>query len=73
MLGDQITKKRVALARAVALERLRRRHLVDRLVHGFDDGFREWFGDISDAQANNFGVGMLFGDFTNCCVVNVRP
>ena len=53
-----IAEERVALLRAVAVEVLARRLIVDGLVHRLYDRIAKRLGDIAYAEANYLGVGV---------------
>ena len=60
VLDDGFRQERVALLRAVAVERLSLRLIVDRLVHGLDADLRQRLRDIADAEADDVGIRVRF-------------
>jgi len=58
VLQDGFAQKIVALLRTVAAEALGGGHLVNSLVHGFDDGGTERLGDVADAEGDDVSLGV---------------
>ena len=59
MLGNRLAQEGVALFGTVAMEGFAAAFVVHGLVHGREHGRRKRFGDVADAQADDFGVGVF--------------
>ena len=76
VLEDGFTEEVVTLFRTIPAKAFAGAHLVGSLVHGLDDGWCQWLGDVADTQGDNVGLGVhhlegidLFGNVGEQVVV----
>ena len=60
IFDDLFDEEVIALLRAIAAEGCRGSHFIDSFMHGFDTGWRQRLGDITDSERNDIGLRMCF-------------